>query len=89
MITLYKINVTQFSIFFKGFSWGVQVSLQGPLTNSCLRWKLAAGHRVLQLLRLELGSKPNRTLKPYSGIDNPLGYIWWLHNLQLSMLIKK
>lgn len=31
---------------------------------------VSAGHKVLQLLGLKLGSKPNRTLEPYPN-DRP------------------
>ena len=39
-------------------------------TNLCLLWELAASHKVLQLLGLELESKPRQTPNPYLVVDD-------------------
>ena len=57
-------------------------------TNPHLRWEPNAGHKVLQLQGLALGSKPNQTPKPYPVVDKPLGHTCWLVIFKVDVIIK-
>ena len=63
--------------FFFWFSMGCSGQFMRILTNPRSQWESVAGHRMLQLLRLKLESKSNRTPESYPVEDKPLGHTWW------------